>query len=257
MFGKNPLRKVDTSSGESLLVHSVFGTIQGEGPYSGMPAIFVRLAGCNLACYFCDTEFEEGATQLDLDDLFAAIENQRDEYCPGASLIVLTGGEPMRQPIGPFMNRAIHDGWRVQIETAGTVWPASKNDWLYDLGWYAADKGEMPPITLVCSPKTGKVHPKVQDLCWNWKYLIADGETDEDGFPNTSTQREGAPLRIFRPSGSDHVIWYQPREDYQTVNGEAVPDVLATRANMQHAAALAMKHGRRLTLQTHKILDLP
>lgn len=56
MLGKNPIEKFDPSTGDHLFVHEIFATIQGEGPYVGMPAVFVRLAGCNLACHFCFTE---------------------------------------------------------------------------------------------------------------------------------------------------------------------------------------------------------
>ncbi|MFO1130065.1 MAG: 7-carboxy-7-deazaguanine synthase QueE [Rickettsiales bacterium] len=57
MFGKNKILGIDNSN--SLGVVNIFNTIQGEGPYAGMPAIFIRLGGCNLACSFCDTEFDK------------------------------------------------------------------------------------------------------------------------------------------------------------------------------------------------------
>ena len=60
MFGTNPKRPpLKNHDGLSLDVVEIFPTIQGEGPFSGMPAIFIRLGGCNLACDFCDTEFEK------------------------------------------------------------------------------------------------------------------------------------------------------------------------------------------------------
>ena len=58
MFGKNPIRKPENHDGNFLKIQEIFYTIQGEGIYSGYPAVFVRLGGCNLACKFCDTEFE-------------------------------------------------------------------------------------------------------------------------------------------------------------------------------------------------------
>ncbi|CAN0594227.1 unnamed protein product, partial [Ectocarpus sp. 12 AP-2014] len=58
MFGDNPIRPPEKGDGLHLMVKQIFKTLQGEGPHVGTPSIFVRLGGCNLACDFCDTEFE-------------------------------------------------------------------------------------------------------------------------------------------------------------------------------------------------------
>lgn len=254
MFGNNPLRKQDRSDGRSLLVHSVFGTIQGEGPFGGMPAIFVRLAGCNLACFFCDTDFESNAMVLLLEDLFETIERERRKV--QTNLIVLTGGEPLRQNVAEFIRQCFQRDLHVQVETAGTVWPEDLGPLMAPAPW------PNPVCTLVCSPKTGKVHPMIAHHCRDWKYIVAVGEAAEsDGLPLMSTQRQGEPARIYR--ASQGIIWLQPREDYKQViplgeeKPRLVPDPDSTRANMEAAAGIAMQHGYRLTLQTHKILGLP
>jgi len=59
MLGDNPKRPPTNGDGTSLLVKNIFKTLQGEGPHAGVPAVFIRLGGCNLACSFCDTEFED------------------------------------------------------------------------------------------------------------------------------------------------------------------------------------------------------
>jgi len=64
MFGTNPLSKPIESDGLYLEVQDIFSTIQGEGPFAGKPAVFLRLAGCNLRCFFCDTDFESRRTTL-------------------------------------------------------------------------------------------------------------------------------------------------------------------------------------------------
>ena len=60
MFGTNEIigkKYFKDAPAESLFVTSMFFTLQGEGPYAGMPALFIRLAKCNLVCSFCDTFF--------------------------------------------------------------------------------------------------------------------------------------------------------------------------------------------------------
>lgn len=73
MFGMNEIvgkKYFKDAPKDSLLVTSRFYTLQGEGPFRGHPAYFVRLAKCNLACSFCDTYFDSGEWQT-FDQIFA------------------------------------------------------------------------------------------------------------------------------------------------------------------------------------------
>ena len=58
MFGNNPILPPKKTDGQNLDVQEIFATFQGEGIFTGFPSIFIRLGGCNLACAFCDTEFD-------------------------------------------------------------------------------------------------------------------------------------------------------------------------------------------------------
>ena len=63
MFGTNEIigkKYFKDAPADSLFVTSMFFTLQGEGPYAGLPALFIRLAKCNLDCSFCDTFFDDG-----------------------------------------------------------------------------------------------------------------------------------------------------------------------------------------------------
>ena len=96
MFGKNKILGLKKGDGNMLEVNEIFATFQGEACFTGYPSIFIRLAGCNLSCNFCDTEFDK-FQELSLDDILLKInELNIDNF---ANLIVITGGEPMRQPI--------------------------------------------------------------------------------------------------------------------------------------------------------------
>lgn len=126
MFGHNEIvgRKAFPDA-DKLLVTSIFVTMQGEGPYSGLPAVFVRLAKCNLACSFCDTYFDSGDwftfEELDarLNEEIAKTPLEHRDYA-----LIITGGEPMlQQALGPWLASQFTDGkkwWAVQIETNGT-----------------------------------------------------------------------------------------------------------------------------------------
>ncbi|MDE3061294.1 MAG: 7-carboxy-7-deazaguanine synthase QueE, partial [Pseudomonadota bacterium] len=132
MRGNNPIRPPVQDEGQSLAVKRIFPTLQGEGPYAGHPAVFVRLGGCNLACAFCDTDFEGFAT-LAVNEIIGEVKRLAE----GARrLVVITGGEPLRQNIVPLCEALLTEGFKVQIETNGTLArPLPEN------------------VEIVCSPK--------------------------------------------------------------------------------------------------------
>jgi 7-carboxy-7-deazaguanine synthase len=121
MFGENPIRPPVQGDGLSLQVQEIFPTLQGEGPYAGMPAVFVRLGGCNLACKFCDTQFEDFET-LALGCVLARVDElAQEEGRRVRELVVITGGEPLRQNIVPLSEALLSAAFKVQIETNGTL----------------------------------------------------------------------------------------------------------------------------------------
>lgn len=257
MFGKNPIRSNETHlDGQTLAVQEIFYTIQGEGPFSGTPAVFIRLAGCNLACTFCDTEFESGiANRLDVDQIV-----KKTMSFPRPQLVVLTGGEPLRQNVVPLIKLLIMTGVRtVQIETAGTVWSEGMEELMKKLATsYLGD-----PVVIVCSPKTPAINRDIQKWIEHYKYVIEAGKVDvEDGLPVNGTQTRNFQVvqRIFRP-------WSDPNVANAIARGDGRPnvwvspcdshDVEVNKMNTAQAVASSMKHGYRLSLQTHKILGLP
>lgn len=101
----------------SLWINELFVSIQGEGLDVGSPCLFVRLAGCNLRCSYCDTEYaweRDGARQMSVRDVLAEADARRTE------LVEITGGEPLLQPgVIPLMRELIRRGHRVLLETSG------------------------------------------------------------------------------------------------------------------------------------------
>jgi 7-carboxy-7-deazaguanine synthase len=110
-----------------LQLAEIFYSIQGEGTWTGMPAVFVRLAGCNLACDFCDTDYSLKS--------FASVDetvNRVREIGGECASVILTGGEPLAQTQTPLLIDALRRaGYRVHVESNGTLFADLPDDvWL-------------------------------------------------------------------------------------------------------------------------------
>ena len=117
-----------------MKVNEIFYSLQGEGRYTGTPAVFVRLAGCNLRCPFCDTEFTT-YTEMTEQEILSAV----TQY--PATTVVITGGEPTLQLTSTLLHALSHSGRHVHIETNGThPLPDGPIQWV------------------VCSPKYAKLN---------------------------------------------------------------------------------------------------
>jgi len=96
-------------------VCEVFRSLQGETTWSGRPATFIRLAGCNLRCRYCDSDYAWGAGQeRTLASLVGGVDRRGE-------LVVVTGGEPLLQPgTRPLLHALVRAGHTVVLETNGT-----------------------------------------------------------------------------------------------------------------------------------------
>ena len=111
----------------------IFESLQGEGRNTGRPCVFIRFAGCNLKCPWCDTDVTKRFT-ASLDELLAELAQHK------AKSVILTGGEPTIQKDMPELVAALkREGYWVAVETNGT----QDADWLGFVDYVA------------CSPKRG------------------------------------------------------------------------------------------------------
>ena len=216
MFGKNKKLKSENHSGEELDVQEIFPTLQGEGPYVGQPATFIRLGGCNLACKFCDTEFES-YKKISLKKILTQAKKLNKK------LIVITGGEPMRQPIERLCDELVKMGFLVQIETNGTIFRQLNSE-----------------VKIICSPKItkGKYHQIRPDLLLRinaFKFIISKSSKDYRDVGDVGQGKNQVP------------VYVQPMDEY---------DEDKNRANLKHAVKLCQERGYFLSLQTHKILGI-
>ncbi len=104
-------------------INDIFYSLQGEGYHTGRAAVFIRFAGCNLRCPFCDTDFDDYREMTD-----AAILEAIQLY--PARFVVLTGGEPTLQADEPFIDLLHRHGYYVAMESNGTRSAPANVDWL-------------------------------------------------------------------------------------------------------------------------------
>jgi 7-carboxy-7-deazaguanine synthase len=105
-----------------LRIAEVFRSIQGEGIWAGTPSVFVRVSGCNLRCFWCDTPYASWSPEgpvMSIDEIIHEVQRLRD----GADHVVLTGGEPMMfDAIVPLAIELKKIAMTITVETAGTVY---------------------------------------------------------------------------------------------------------------------------------------
>ena len=222
-FGTNPILSPKKTDGQKLDVQSIFSTFQGEGIFTGFPAIFVRLGGCNLACKFCDTEFDSYLS-LDLKQIITEIKKlskyKNKRIC---NLIVITGGEPLRQNIISLCESLLKDKFAVQIETNGTLFQ------------------DLPTqVNIVCSPKNNlngyhKIRSDLLPKISAFKILISANITNYNFVPDVGQNQYKTP------------VYLQPIDEY---------DDKKNKENRQLTIKFAREFGYRLSMQTHKMWEI-
>lgn len=225
-FNEQPPEKVEHGDGSTLNVHSIFDTIQGEGPYSGQRAVFVRLAGCNLQCPLCDTDYTRDREQKLVGEILEDISRLNSK----AQLIVITGGEPFRQNISTFVKMLLSKGFKIQVETNGTLY---LEDFPYE------------STTIVCSPKTPAVNSRIENHISAYKYVISNDYTDSDYLPiKVLGLQYDKP--ISKPK-EDVPVYVQPCDHKHSALNER---------NLKTCIEAAKEQGYILNVQLHKIIGV-
>lgn len=217
-------KPVHDSNGQHLDIVNVWETLQGEGPFTGHPATFIRLAGCNLTCHGCDTDYTSNRASVHIENILESVKQYRHK------LVVLTGGEPFRQNITNLVTLLASERYNIQIETNGTLSLPGELSFPYGLTY------------IVTSPKTPKISKVIASFTSCFKYVIQSGFTcPNDGLP---TMVLDEPIYPARPPHKGIPIYVQPMDNYYT------------NENVQECVRVAMKYGYIMSLQTHKLLGL-
>ncbi len=233
-MNNQPIEKQFLDPDGVLEVHSIFRTIQGEGPFAGERAIFIRLAGCNLQCPGCDTEYTSKRERMTPQQIVCEFSHD----FPQGGLIVITGGEPTRQNIGSLCEHLVDIGFNVQIESNGVRAPDIETSNLI-----REDK-----VVLVISPKTKAISPISASLAHCFKYVLRDGDIDpDDGLPTRALEHAAAPRVARPPTGFEGQIYINPYDE----KDEA--------ANKRHLAATVQScqtFGYKMGVQLHKLAGI-
>jgi 7-carboxy-7-deazaguanine synthase len=257
------IRDYDKVPADKLLVTSVFRTIQGEGPYAGEPALFIRLAGCNLGakldCAWCDTRFaiDEGH-QISLEQLREEIMVQFWRVEAPIRLVVFTGGEPLLQKDKVFaLERMVNadDPKRrsipFQFETNGLLMDADDH------------VGHNPRVCYVVSPKIPHKRTTYPSLNPLWvgtrlelevylKFVVsADPASPYHRLPNDIGRAVARGVLVYV---SGMTVYRRPLRTGEVANlwDDTLIDREATARNYAHAAATVLSQpGLILSYQTH------
>lgn len=285
MFGLNDIvgkSFFNDAKPNELLVTSRFFTLQGEGPYRGHPAYFIRLAKCNLACSFCDTYFDTGEWRTfnslleESDRILDAFYKSRTLPTPAWAqginkkmVLVLTGGEPsLQRNLSSFLETAQPYFQATQIETNGIfILP------------------DLPESTTVvvspkCLEKEGKVirylepNRRMLDRADYLKFVIAAPEDEHyqpySAIPSwahewaeqTKKQVFVSPMNCYskRPERDKGLGTAKERADMSEVVSFWEPNLLDLKKNQrnhEYAAEYCMKYGFILNLQIHLFASIP
>lgn len=138
-----------------LPVVEVFYSLQGEGLRTGQATVFVRFAGCNLACEFCDTDFR-------VQQVFTVPEMVEEVARIGGDCrwVCFTGGEPTLHDLSPLCEVLHGRGYRLQVETNGT---RPRPEW-------SLDHVTVSPK----QPQGGRLHPWYEAHATEFKYVVDD-----------------------------------------------------------------------------------
>jgi 7-carboxy-7-deazaguanine synthase len=121
------LTSSDITSGNSLPLMESFYTIQGEGYHAGKAAYFIRLAGCDVGCVWCDVKESWNAGDHIINSVSDIVAPALEKK---SRLAVITGGEPLMYNLGPLTHHLKAHGFLTHIETSGAHPLTGEWDWI-------------------------------------------------------------------------------------------------------------------------------
>lgn len=218
------------------VVESFGPTLQGEGPYAGRLAHFIRLGGCNLSCSWCDTPYSWDSSRFDLRQEITprSVLSLVEEVAMSAGLVVLTGGEPLlyqrSQAFVELLRRLKGLGRPVHIETNGTICPSDDVVRMTDV---IVVSPKLPNAHLRSTPGRNLLRPEWDVIAGktevHFKYVCESAEDVE-------ASKELAALAGISPSRT----WVMPQAQDQQSLLEMWPRVASAAASVGVNATLRL-----------------
>jgi len=203
----------------TLKIFEIFPSIQGEGMRQGEATIFVRFAGCDKRCSFCDTRYAwEGGRESSAEDVAERLKKIRRRF--PARWVCLTGGEPFMQDLRSLVRMLHRENFLVQVETNGTRYYSLPADW----------------FAVSPKPKTYYVRPEFRRRAKEVK-LVVTAELD------LAVLRK---MRSAFPAGVPIIL--QPESNRRWSQGRAM--------RLMKEALAAGLDNVRVSVQLHRILRL-
>jgi len=203
----------------TLRIVEIFPSLQGEGLRQGEPTIFVRLAGCNLKCSFCDTKYAwRGGSEASVSDIAVKVENIRRRF--PVCWVCLTGGEPFLQDLRPLVRLLKKQKLKIQVETNGTIYYPLPADW----------------FALSPKPKSYSFRPEFRTLTDEVKLVVSKELNEKIIKKMRATFPTEVPI-LLQPQS--HRRWSQERA-----------------VRLFNKACTAGLENIRVSIQLHKVLKL-
>lgn len=191
-----------------------FYSLKGEGMWTGQPMFFIRLAGCNLACDFCDTPWQRIDRHMSRDELVdeaIGANFTRASRC-SSKRVVITGGEPLIHNLTPLLTALKSIGYYLHLETNGTRPLQPGFDWVCVSP--KSPVNELNPSTMQAADEI-KFLAGYNEQMWQ-EYI--DNVIHAHGLMNDRQQLIVMPLANPYPSKDVNPIWVEAAIDYVKAN---------------------------------------
>ena len=213
---------------QTYYVQEIFYSLQGEGMHTGLSVSFIRLSGCNLNCEFCDTVYDQHKPMTTNEIIEEVLKYPSHK-------VVLTGGEPLIQPVEELLDTLHARGFKVHLETNGTQ---PIQDCFYQFNWIALSP-KSPVETL--SKITFRLADEIKFLCG-----LPDWEEYIDEVRMKMVVKHGVKLYLMPIAKSKHFYKGLERSRDEIID-----------ANVESAKSYCLRHPEfSLCIQMHKMLGI-
>ncbi|WP_017324888.1 7-carboxy-7-deazaguanine synthase QueE [Synechococcus sp. PCC 7336] len=185
-FGQDSLGDLQAEKAIAYPVVETFSSIQGEGAWTGTSAFFIRLAGCDVGCWFCDTKDSWNAAKH---PRYTVAELVEATVAAHPAIAIVTGGEPTLHDLAPLTRALRSHHIRVHLETSGARPISGQFDWVT-----LSPKPNAPP------------HPSVYERAQELKLVVAES-ADLDWAERQASQVSDRVVKYLQPE------WQTPESE--------------------------------------------